>query len=187
MILIVNHHLQPFPSQTTSLFGGSSGVSVSPVAMGPVGVTSLPRNVNIHIHTGRWYLRNAIVSFLRGHLMEFYYQLGATLAPTASAVGNRAPNGEGMQGQPVNATEPADFGQAHDSTGINITGTAVQSQPITFSATGAVPTGTGVQQSPDSNSISSLVAEINSQIRSLIPHQSENHMQSESGMHTFKI
>lgn len=149
--------VQPFPSQTTSLFGGSSGASVSPVAMGPVGVTSVPRNVNIHIHTG------------------------ATLAPTASAVGNRAPNGEGMPGQPVNATEPADFGQAHDSTGINITGTAVQSQPITFSASGAVPTGSGVQQSPDSNSISSLVAEINSQNRSLIPHQGENHVQPESG------
>lgn len=57
MILTVNHLLQPFPLQTTSLFGGSSGVSTSSVPMGPLGVATVPRNVNIHIHTGILYLR----------------------------------------------------------------------------------------------------------------------------------
>ncbi|KAL0360461.1 UNVERIFIED_CONTAM: Ubiquitin-like domain-containing protein CIP73 [Sesamum radiatum] len=45
--------VQPFPLQTSSLFGASSGVSPNPMAMGPVGVASIPRNVNIHIHTGQ--------------------------------------------------------------------------------------------------------------------------------------
>ncbi|XP_057796956.1 uncharacterized protein LOC131012983 [Salvia miltiorrhiza] len=147
--------VQPFPLQTTSLFGGSSGASTSHVPMGPVGVATVPRNVNIHIHTG------------------------AALAPTAPTVGNRAPNGEGMQRQPANATAPADFGQAHGPTGLYTTGTAIQSQPITFSASGAVPTGTVDQQSLESRSISSTVAEINSQIRSLLLNmQGENHAPS---------
>ncbi|KAL8514918.1 hypothetical protein ACS0TY_013842 [Phlomoides rotata] len=59
--------VQPFPLQSSSLFGGSSGASTNPVAMGPF---SVPRNVNIHIHTG------------------------AALGPTASPAVSRAPNGE---------------------------------------------------------------------------------------------
>ncbi|KAK4387419.1 Large proline-rich protein BAG6 [Sesamum angolense] len=43
--------LCPFPLQTSSLFGGSSSVELNPVAMTPVGVGNVPRNVNIHIHT----------------------------------------------------------------------------------------------------------------------------------------
>ncbi|KAL1542849.1 ubiquitin-like domain-containing protein CIP73 [Salvia divinorum] len=147
--------VQPFPLQSTSLFGGSSGVSTSHVPMGPVGVATVPRNVNIHIHTG------------------------AALAPTISTIGNRAPNGEGMQGQAANATASADYGQAHGPTGLNITRTSIQSQPISFSASAAVPTGTVDQQSPESTSISSTVAEINSQIRSLLLNmQGENHAPS---------
>lgn len=57
MIVTVNHLLQPFPLQSTSLFGGSSGVTTSHIPMGPVGVATVPRNVNIHIHTGILYAR----------------------------------------------------------------------------------------------------------------------------------
>lgn len=108
------------------------------------------------------------------------------LAPTASTAGNRAPNGEGMEGQPPNATPPADFGQAHGPSGLNITRTVIGSQPITFSTSGAIPTGTVDQQSPEPRSVSSTVAEINSQIRSLLLNmQGENNVPS--GMHTFRI
>ncbi|XP_058725434.1 uncharacterized protein LOC131596708 isoform X2 [Vicia villosa] len=40
---------QPFPLQTSSLFGGSLSSS-TPATLGTVGVGSAPRNVNIHIH-----------------------------------------------------------------------------------------------------------------------------------------
>ncbi|XP_047980426.1 ubiquitin-like domain-containing protein CIP73 isoform X2 [Salvia hispanica] len=147
--------VQPFPLQSTSLFGGSSGVSTSHVPLGPVGVATVPRNVNIHIHTG------------------------AALAPTVSTVGNRAPNGEGMQGQAANATASADYGQAHGTTGLNITRTSIQSQPISFSASGAVPTGTVDQQPPQSTSISSTLADLSSQMRSLVLNmQGENNAPS---------
>ncbi|XP_068313634.1 uncharacterized protein [Pyrus communis] len=41
--------VQPFPLQTSSLFGGSVPQS-NPTSFGPVGIGSAPRNVNIHIH-----------------------------------------------------------------------------------------------------------------------------------------
>lgn len=91
-----------------------------------------------------------------------------------------------MQGQPANATAPADFGQAHGPTGLNNTRTATQSQPITFSASGAVPSGTVDQQSPDARSNSSAVAQINSQIRSLLFNM-QGEIHAPSGIHTFRI
>ncbi|KAL0314484.1 UNVERIFIED_CONTAM: Ubiquitin-like domain-containing protein CIP73 [Sesamum angustifolium] len=133
--------VQPFPLQTNSLFGASSGVSPSPMAMGPVGVASIPRNVNIHIHTG------------------------ASLAPMVSTLGNRAPNGEGTQEERANVSESSDSGQARGSSGVGVTANAV-TQPAMVSISGALAPGTGVQQTPDSNSISSAVAEINAQVRS---------------------
>ncbi|XP_073141235.1 uncharacterized protein [Henckelia pumila] len=44
--------VQPFPLQTSPLFGGATSGASNPVLMGPVGVGNGPRNVNIHIHTG---------------------------------------------------------------------------------------------------------------------------------------
>ncbi|CAL2232959.1 unnamed protein product [Prunus armeniaca] len=41
--------VQPFPLQTSTMFGGSVPQS-NPMTFGPVGVGSAPRNVNIHIH-----------------------------------------------------------------------------------------------------------------------------------------
>ncbi|KAL0365994.1 UNVERIFIED_CONTAM: Ubiquitin-like domain-containing protein CIP73 [Sesamum radiatum] len=73
--------VQPFPLQTSSLFGGSSSVELNPVAMSPVGIGSVPRNVNIHIHTG------------------------ASLASIVSTAGNRAPNVEEVQGARVVGTD----------------------------------------------------------------------------------
>lgn len=44
--------LQPFPLQTSSLFGASVPSS-NPANVGPVGVGNVPRHINIHIHAGR--------------------------------------------------------------------------------------------------------------------------------------
>ncbi|KAL6961808.1 hypothetical protein U1Q18_045201 [Sarracenia purpurea var. burkii] len=45
-------HLQtPFHLQTNSLFGGSAAGPSNPGTFGPVGIGSVPRHVNIHIHT----------------------------------------------------------------------------------------------------------------------------------------
>ncbi|KAK6939264.1 Ubiquitin-like domain [Dillenia turbinata] len=41
--------VQPFPLQTSSLVGGLVS-PLNPVALGPVGIGSAPRNINIHIH-----------------------------------------------------------------------------------------------------------------------------------------
>ncbi|KAI3460445.1 hypothetical protein Pfo_017108 [Paulownia fortunei] len=151
--------VQPFPLQTSSLFGGSSGVSQNPVAMGPVGVGGVPRNVNIHIHTG------------------------AALAPIVSMVGNRAPNGEEMRGERVSGTDSGESGQARVSSGINVTTTAVPSRPAIVSISGAVQPSVGVSQASDSNSIPSIVAEINAQLRSLAANrQNENHPPSEGSV-----
>ncbi|KAL0347456.1 UNVERIFIED_CONTAM: Ubiquitin-like domain-containing protein CIP73 [Sesamum calycinum] len=79
--------VQPFPLQTSSLFGGSSSVELNPVAMTPVGVGNVPRNVNIHIHTG------------------------ASLASIVSTAGNRAPNVEEVQGARVGRTDFGDGAQ----------------------------------------------------------------------------
>ncbi|KAL2241930.1 UNVERIFIED_CONTAM: Ubiquitin-like domain-containing protein CIP73 [Sesamum indicum] len=76
----------PFPLQTSSLFGGSSSVELNPVAISPVGVGNVPRNVNIHIHTG------------------------ASLASIVSTAGNRAPNVEEVQGARVGGTESGEIG-----------------------------------------------------------------------------
>ena len=84
-----------------------------------------------------------------------------------------------MQGQAANATASADYGQAHGTTGLNITRTSIQSQPISFSASGAVPTGTVDQQPPQSTSISSTLADLSSQMRSLVLNmQGENNAPS---------
>ncbi|OMO85453.1 Ubiquitin [Corchorus olitorius] len=67
--------VQPFPLQTTSLFSGSQSPS-NPPTVGPVGIGSASRHINIHIHAG-----------------------GTAMAPVVSAVGNRTSNGEGVQGE----------------------------------------------------------------------------------------
>ncbi|XP_019173661.1 PREDICTED: large proline-rich protein BAG6-like isoform X3 [Ipomoea nil] len=43
--------VQPFPVQTNSLFSGFTSAPSNPGGFNPVGISSAPRNVNIHIHT----------------------------------------------------------------------------------------------------------------------------------------
>ncbi|XP_019413709.1 PREDICTED: large proline-rich protein BAG6-like isoform X1 [Lupinus angustifolius] len=65
--------VQPFPLQTSSLFSGP--VPSTPPTSGAVGIGSVPRNVNIHIHAG------------------------TSLAPIISSIGSRPNNGEGIGGE----------------------------------------------------------------------------------------
>jgi len=51
-VILIMCYFQPFPLQTSSLFGGPLSSS-TPATLGPVGVGSAPRNVNIHIHAGK--------------------------------------------------------------------------------------------------------------------------------------
>ncbi|CAA0813374.1 Ubiquitin-like superfamily protein [Striga hermonthica] len=95
--------VQPFPLQTTSLFGGSSGATQNRLAIVPP-FASVTRNVNIHIHTG------------------------AALASIVPVVGNRSSNGEEVQGQQGNGAS-GELGQAQVPTGVNVTTTSVPSRP----------------------------------------------------------
>lgn len=123
--------------------------------------------------------------FCKRNIRAFNIKPGGAPAPTASTAGNRAPHGEGTPGQPTDANAPPGSGQTNSSTGFNISRTAVQSQPIMFSTSGSVPIGTGNQQFQDPRSVPPLIAEINSQIRSLILNaQGEN--RAPSGMNNSK-
>lgn len=69
--------VQPFPLQTSSLFGNSAAVPPNPGTFGALGIGNAPRHVNIHIHA----------------------------APITSAVGARAANGDGAHGERGNGTD----------------------------------------------------------------------------------
>ncbi|CAI8587655.1 unnamed protein product [Vicia faba] len=79
---------QPFPLQTSSLFGGPLSSS-TPATLGTVGVGSAPRNVNIHIHAG------------------------ASLAPIVSAIGSRPNNGEGTRTEHRSESGSGDSAEIH--------------------------------------------------------------------------
>lgn len=74
--------VQPFPLQTSSLFSGTAA-PLNPVTVGPVGIGTAPRHINIHIHAG------------------------TSLSPMVSTVGNLQSTGNGGQGDSENNTGPA--------------------------------------------------------------------------------
>ncbi|KAG8389838.1 hypothetical protein BUALT_Bualt01G0020100 [Buddleja alternifolia] len=143
--------VQPFPLQTSSLFGGSSNAAPNPVAMGPLAVGSIPRNVNIHIHTG-----------------------ASSLAPIIPTVAGRGANGEGMQDEGVNVTESGGPGQPRVLSGLNVNATAVPSRPTMILTSGGVPADSGVSQASGSDSVSAMVAEINSHLRRTLSTNAQN-------------
>ncbi|KAJ4830384.1 hypothetical protein Tsubulata_041242 [Turnera subulata] len=134
--------VQPFPLQTNSLFGNS----VSPPTPVPLPIGTTSRNINIHIHAG------------------------TTLAPAVSTVGTRASGEEGMQGEPGNSTNSGGSGPDWMQTVRNIIATAVPSRSAGGTVSNAMQPGPGgavSQPQSDSASVSSMVDEINSMIRSL--------------------
>ncbi|ESR48538.1 hypothetical protein CICLE_v10000172mg [Citrus x clementina] len=114
--------VQPFPIQTSSLFGGSVPSS-NPMNIGPVGVGHAPRNINIHIHAG------------------------TALAPVLSTIGTRASNGDGVQGERRNATgstELAGSGSVRVLPVRNIIAAAVPSRPTAAAISTVAQPGPGL-------------------------------------------
>ncbi|KAH9693680.1 ubiquitin-like domain-containing protein [Citrus sinensis] len=140
--------VQPFPIQTSSLFGGSVPSS-NPMNIGPVGVGHAPRNINIHIHAGR------------------------------------ASNGDGVQGERRNATgstELAGSGSVRVLPVRNIIAAAVPSRPTAAAISTVAQPGPGLsvpQLSANSGLLSSVVDQVNSQIRNFVGNmQGENQVPS---------
>ncbi|PON90416.1 Ubiquitin [Trema orientale] len=133
--------VQPFPLQTSSLFSGSVP-QLNPVTLGSTGIGNAPRNVNIHIH----------------------------------AVGTRGINGDGLQGERRSGTGTADSGAPRVIPVRNIVATAVPARPSGVATSNAAhpapvvsaPVVSASQPAADSDSLSSLLAEVNSQIRNLV-------------------
>ncbi|XP_015884147.1 ubiquitin-like domain-containing protein CIP73 isoform X1 [Ziziphus jujuba] len=145
--------VQPFPLQTNPLFGGSVPTS-NPLTSGPVGVGSAPRSVNIHIHTG------------------------ASLPPIVSAVGARGSNGEGMLAERRNGAGSNDLGASRMLPVRNIIAAAVPSHPSGVPISSAAQPGPGIavtQPPSDSVSLSSVLSEVNSQIRNLVGNMQGAH------------
>ncbi|XP_031260810.1 ubiquitin-like domain-containing protein CIP73 isoform X1 [Pistacia vera] len=157
--------VQPFPLQTSSLFGGSAPSNTP--SLGPVGVGNAPRNINIHIHAG------------------------TALAPVVSAVGTRGSNGDGVQGERSNNTGSADSSGPVPLRMLpvrNVIAAAVPSRPAGIAISTGTQPGLGFSVSPQpANSVllSSVINEVNSQIRNLVGNmQGENQVSSGEGEST---
>ncbi|KAL5100478.1 hypothetical protein RYX36_004805 [Vicia faba] len=137
---------QPFPLQTSSLFGGPLSSS-TPATLGTVGVGSAPRNVNIHIHAG------------------------ASLAPIVSAIGSRPNNGEGTRTEHRSESGSGDSGSTHVLPVRNNISATLSSNPSGIGTAGSTPTGFSISTSqlpPDSAPLSSVLAEIHSRLRNSV-------------------
>lgn len=101
--------------------------------------------------------------------------LGTSLAPLVAAVGTRG-NGDGFQGERPSGTGSNDSGASRAIPVRNIIAAAVPSRPSAAAVShaaqpvsGGSASGVSASQSPpDSVSLSSLLAEVNSQIRNLV-------------------
>ncbi|KAK8472935.1 hypothetical protein PHAVU_001G001400 [Phaseolus vulgaris] len=136
---------QPFPLQTSSLFGGPVPSS-TPATLGTIGIGSAPRNVNIHIHAG------------------------TSLAPIVSAIGSRTNNGEGTRSELHNEPGSGGSGSSRVLPVRNVIATAIPSHPSGVGVCSSSQTGFGVStsQPPDSASLSSVLAEIDSRLRNVV-------------------
>lgn len=160
--------VQPFPIQTSSLFGGSVPSS-NPMNIGAVGVGHAPRNINIHIHAG------------------------TALAPVLSSVGTWANNGDGVQGEGGNATGSAELaGSGSGSVRVlpmrNIIAAAVPSRPVGAAISTAAQPGSGLsvpQLSANPGLLPSAADQMNSQIRNFVGNMiGENQVPSAEVMST---
>ncbi|KAL3514839.1 hypothetical protein ACH5RR_027556 [Cinchona calisaya] len=120
--------VQPFPFQTSSLFGSAASAPSNPGAFGPVGIGNVSRHVNIHIHT----------------------------APFVSGVGSRTNNGEETQGERA-GTDSVDSAQSQVQAVRNVNTTAVPSRPAVVAVSGTVEPSAGVSLPPPDTAVLSEV------------------------------
>ncbi|TKY57589.1 Large proline-rich protein BAG6 [Spatholobus suberectus] len=122
--------VQPFPLQTSSLFGGPVPSS-TPATLGTIGIGNAPRNVNIHIHAG------------------------TSLAPIVSAIGSRPNNGEGTRSEHRNEPGSGDSGSTRVLPVRNVIAATIPSHPPAVGVSSSTQTGFGVSTSqPPSDSAS---------------------------------
>ncbi|XP_019227408.1 PREDICTED: large proline-rich protein BAG6 isoform X2 [Nicotiana attenuata] len=119
--------VQPFPLQTSSLFGGSTAVPPNPGPFGALGIGSAPRHVNIHIHA----------------------------APIISAVGGRATNGDGAQGERGNGT---DSGQSRVLPVRNMMAAAVPPRPAVISVSSQSESSSGIEHTTVPDAVNDTVS-----------------------------
>lgn len=104
--------------------------------------------------------------------------------PILTTVGTRGINGEGLQAERRSGTGSADSGASRVIPLRNIIATAVPPHPSGAAMSNAAHPSPGVsasQPASDSDSLSSLLAEVNSQIRNLVGNvQGDNVVQSGS-------
>ncbi|KAL0016866.1 hypothetical protein SO802_003935 [Lithocarpus litseifolius] len=147
--------VQPTPFQTGSLFGGSVP-QPNPMTFGSVGIGNAPRHINIHIHAG------------------------TSLAPIVSAVGTRASNAEGTQGERRNGAGSGDSGATRVLPLRSVLATAVPSRPGGVANSGVAQPGqfTVSQPPSDSVSLSSVMSEGYSRISNLVGNMQGDNMVS---------
>ncbi|GAV56706.1 ubiquitin domain-containing protein [Cephalotus follicularis] len=132
--------VQPFPLQTSSLFGGSVP-PLNSMSFAPIGIGNAPRHVNIHIHAG------------------------TSLAPAISAASSRPSNGEGLQGEHTTDSSSGGSGSMRVLPVRNIIAPAVPHPGVAIPTAAQPGLGVSVSQLPsDSDTLSSVVADINSQL-----------------------
>lgn len=114
-----------------------------------------------------------------------YVLLGTALAPVLSTIGTRASNGDGVQGERRNATgstELAGSGSVRVLPVRNIIAAAVPSRPTAAAISTVAQPGPGLsvpQLSANSGLLSSVVDQVNSQIRNFVGNmQGENQVPS---------
>ncbi|EPS73676.1 hypothetical protein M569_01081, partial [Genlisea aurea] len=138
--------VQPFPLQTSSLFGSSAGISANDVSLNPVGVAAIPRNVNIHIHTGMRAASGACTLgfFIQychcNFLDEFVFISGASLSPAVPTVANRVSNG----GHRGSVAHPNDSDNGSSGTNVSPSPGSVPSDSTVVLPTADVPTNPDV-------------------------------------------
>ncbi|KAL2318877.1 hypothetical protein Fmac_032753 [Flemingia macrophylla] len=138
--------VQPFPLQTSTLFGGPVPSS-TPATLGTIGIGNAPRNVNIHIHAG------------------------TSLAPIVSGIGSRPNNGEGTRSEHRDEPVSGDSGSTRVLPVRNVIAATIPSHPPGIGVSSSTQTGFSVstsQPTSDSASLSSVLAEINSRLRNVV-------------------
>ncbi|KAK9129326.1 hypothetical protein Sjap_009813 [Stephania japonica] len=153
--------VQPFPLQTSSIFGGSTASLASSGSAGPIALSDTPRNINIHIHavgsrpgSGEATQENSGGAY-SGDPAQTRILSGRNII--AAAIPSRSANHVlGVLNPSSSRTEQSNQNQApsQSSSGATFGST----QPNAVSST---------QSPPNSISVPNLVAQINAQIRNL--------------------
>lgn len=113
------------------------------------------------------------------HFSTYYHW--ASLAPFVSGVGARTNSGEGTQGEHANAsgTGAGDSGQLRVQAVRNVNTTSVPLRPAVVAVSGTVEPGVGVPlPPPDFFPMSTVLSEVNSQIRSFVGNIRNEHQAS---------